>query len=114
MRVDARESFTATDGTVWPIDTSFAAVSDDPVGAVTALVAAHRAWVEQEWSQAALEKLAAERGWDAAARLAADEDAAAARAEVKWVEAGLNVLQVQWQCPRGVRPREPGRRGLRP
>jgi hypothetical protein len=93
MRVDARESFTDAKGIVWPIDTSFAAVSNDPVGTVTALVAAHRAWVEQEWSPAALEKVAAERGWDVAARLAAEEDASAARSEVDWVEAGLSALK---------------------
>ena len=93
MRVDARESFTDANGTVWQIDTSFEALSNDPVGAVTALVAAHRAWVEQEWSQAALDQLAVERGWDAAARMAADEDAKAAHAEADWVEAGLSVLQ---------------------
>jgi hypothetical protein len=93
MRVDAREAFTSSDGTAWPIDTSFAALTRDPVGTVKALVDAHRAWIEQEWSPAALYRLAAERGWDDAARLAADEDAAAARAEVSWVEAGLHVLQ---------------------
>jgi hypothetical protein len=93
MRVDARESFTDPDGAVWPVDTSFAALSSDPVGAVTALVAAHRAWVEQEWSAAALGKLAVERGWDQAACMAADEDAKTAGAEADWVDAGLKVLQ---------------------
>jgi hypothetical protein len=93
MRVDARQSFTDCDGRVWPVDTSFAALSREPVRAVEALVAAHRAWVEQEWSRAALDKLAHERGWDDAARKASDDDARAARAEVDWVEAGLGLLR---------------------
>lgn len=92
-RVDARERFTAADGTVWPIDVAFDKLTADPVGAVVALVAAHRAWVEQEWSSQALDRLAAERGWDDTARKAADADARAAREEVEWVQSGLDLLQ---------------------
>jgi hypothetical protein len=93
MRVDAREQFTDADGTVRPIDTSFASLTADPVRTVANLVAAHRAWVAQQWSPEALDLLAQQRGWDAAARAAADADAAAARKEVAWVEAGLALLR---------------------
>lgn len=93
MRVDAREQFTGTDGTMWPIDTRFASLTADPIGCIQALVDAHRAWVEQEWSPSSLDILAAERGWDDDARTAADTDAVAAREEVAWVEAGLELMK---------------------
>lgn len=92
-RVDAREQFTAADGTVWPIDVSFDRLTADPVGTITALVAAHRAWVAQEWSTQALDELAVQRGWDIAARDAATADAQAAREEVEWIQAGLKLLE---------------------
>jgi hypothetical protein len=76
-----------------PLDTSFASLSSDPVGTVVALVDAHAAWVDHHWSTSELDRLQATLGWDAAARAEADVDAVAARAEVDWVRAGLDLLR---------------------
>lgn len=75
------------------IDTSFASLSQDPVGALERLVAAHRAWVDYFWSDAELNRLASERGWDAEALDGARRDADAARKEVAWVNAGVDLLR---------------------
>jgi hypothetical protein len=75
------------------IDTSFASLTSDPVGTVEKLVGAHRAWVEYSWSNAELDRLASDRGWNPEARESAEKDAAAARIEVDWVAAGLEVLR---------------------
>ncbi|QUQ64577.1 hypothetical protein [Kutzneria sp. CA-103260] len=92
-RVYPRTSHTRPNGVTVAIDTSFTTVKDDPVTAVQALLAAHREWIEREWSPAALDARAAARGWDAAARADANADAAQARAEVDWVADGLDLLR---------------------
>ncbi|MEV8374975.1 helicase-related protein [Kribbella sp. NPDC056861] len=75
------------------IDTSFESLVSDPVIAVDGLVRAHQAWVDHHWSPVQLDRLQAEFGWDAAARAEADAGAEAARREVEWVAAGLELLR---------------------
>jgi len=74
------------------IDTSFDALTANPADAVERIVDAHAAWVDANWSHAALDEIAAARGWDADARANADRDAAAARDEVAWLRAGAQTL----------------------
>lgn len=88
-----RESTTNSMGVQVPIDTSFDSLIADPVGTVSALVAAHETWVEQSWSTVALDELQARLGWTADARREAEQDAEAAREEVEWVRAGLELLR---------------------
>jgi hypothetical protein len=92
-RVYPRTRHTRPDGVTAPIDATFASVIADPIGTIEALAAAHREWVEREWSAAALDARAAARSWDADARADADADAALARAEADWVGAGLELLR---------------------
>lgn len=88
-----RQTTTDAAGNEDDIDTSFDSLIADPVGTVTALVAAHEAWVNQWWGPAALDALHREKGWSDEARLEAEQDAQAARDEVDWVRAGLEVLR---------------------
>lgn len=76
-----------------PLDTSFTAFIADPVAALTALLDAHRAWVDHHWSSAELDRLGAEHGWDASARNEADADSQHARNEVNWVAAGIDLIR---------------------
>ena len=75
------------------IDTSFDSLIADPIGTLTRLVDLHQIWVDRHWGKEALDTLARERRWGAEARAEAEEDARAAREEVKWVRAGLEVLR---------------------
>ena len=92
-RVHPRHELTIPGQPAVPIDTTFQTLIDDPVAAVTALVEAHRSWVDYYWSADALNVLQTSLGWDTAARAEADQAAGAARAEVEWVEAGLALLR---------------------
>ncbi|MDQ1304702.1 MAG: hypothetical protein QG671_529 [Actinomycetota bacterium] len=96
-RVHPRRHVALPDGTVTTLDTSFQALIADPIAAVTALVDAHRAWVDTEWSVAALDARAGARGWDVSARADADADAVTAHDEVDWVAAGLDLLRTDPQ-----------------
>jgi hypothetical protein len=75
------------------LDTSFDSLIADPVATVEALLAAHERWVELEWSKTRLDELAEARGWGENARREAERDALAAREEVEWVRAGLDLLR---------------------
>ena len=92
-RIYPRHELTRADGAVVPIDTTFVSLIADPVATVEALIAAHRAWVEENWSDNALDAHAAERNWNADARKEADADAGLARAELDWVAAGWELLR---------------------
>lgn len=76
-----------------PIDTTFDSLIADPVGCLERLVAAHARWVDESWSRAALDSLGRAHGWDVDARSHADADAVAAREEVAWVRAGVELIR---------------------
>lgn len=92
-RVYPRTRLDLPTGAPTDIDTSFQSLATDPVAGIGALVSAHRAWVEHQWSQVELDRLQAELGWDRSARREAEDAAEAARAEVDWVAAGLELLR---------------------
>ncbi len=75
------------------IDVTFDALAKDPLGPLTSLVEAAEAWVDENWSDDALDRLASEAGWDTATRTRAGEDAKEARSEIEWVRAGLELLR---------------------
>ncbi|MPQ99584.1 hypothetical protein GB931_17005 [Modestobacter sp. I12A-02628] len=75
------------------VDTTFAAFTGDPVTAATDLVDAHRAWVEERWSAAELARREAEGQWGPQQRKDADAEADAARAEMQWLQAGVDALR---------------------
>ena len=75
-----------------PIYADFATLIGDPVPAVQALVDAADAWVEQNWSASALDRLHQANGWTEQVREQADDDARSARDEVVAVREGLAAL----------------------
>ncbi|MFC4586012.1 helicase-related protein [Sphaerisporangium corydalis] len=81
------------DGREGEIDTYFDSLISDPVGIVSKLVEMLQIWVDDHWSSAELNVLHQTRGWNVTARKEAEEDAQAAREEVEWVKAGLEVLR---------------------
>lgn len=92
-RVHPRHELALPGQSTVPIDTSFASLIADPITSVSALIDAHRAWVDHYWSSAALDQLQASLGWNSAARDEANAEAELARDEVGWVAAGLDLLR---------------------
>lgn len=85
------------------IDVSFETLSRDPLPALDTLVSSAEAWFREHWSEAALDTLAAELGWDERTRSRAAEDAAEAAAEVEWITAGLARLRADEAAVRAFR-----------
>ncbi|MGW2607617.1 hypothetical protein ACWC4A_24785 [Streptomyces mirabilis] len=82
-----------TSGKGETIDARFDAVIADPIGAVTAIVDAHAAWVADHWSDTALTARATARGWSDEAIAEAKRDADTARDEVEWIRAGVRTIE---------------------
>ena len=75
-----------------PLDTSFTRLIRDPLDALGDLVDAAQEWVDEKWSAPNLDRLGREKNWTADARAQAEQDADAARQEVRWVRAGVAEL----------------------
>jgi Helicase conserved C-terminal domain len=88
-RIYAREQ--ATDSRT-ELDTRFRTLSADPLPALRHLVAEAEAWTRMAWGEEALKQMADEGRWDGRMKQQANEDADAARAELAWVKAGLDLL----------------------
>ncbi|MFI8927676.1 helicase-related protein [Streptomyces sp. NPDC053474] len=92
-RVHPRLTIEGREGESETIDARFKAFENDPVGTARRLVDLLDTWVEREWSSQALDRLAVANGWGAGACGEAEKAAAGARAEVKWLRAGVQVLE---------------------
>lgn len=92
-RAYPRDESKDRDGRATRIDTSFDSLIKDPIGTVTRLVELLDVWVDDNWGADTLDALQRARGWNQEARSEAETDAEAARAEVAWVQAGLEELR---------------------
>ncbi|WP_067714608.1 hypothetical protein [Nocardia yamanashiensis] len=93
FRAYPRTEIVNDSGVTEQIDTRFERFISDPVGAASALLDALERWVDREWSDANLERLAREDMWTDDSIKQAYEDAAKARGEVEWIRAGVDVLR---------------------
>jgi hypothetical protein len=76
-----------------PVELEFAALADEPLAPLRALIAALRKWGKLEWSGEALGNRAAADGWAAQMLKRAQEEAGAFEDEVQRCAAGLAVLE---------------------
>lgn len=85
------------------IDTSFAALANDPIPAIESMLIEAGRWTEQHWGPRALNEMAVAGEWLPDTRERAEADATEVRQELNWLNRGLDLLRADPQLLRAFK-----------